>query len=195
MKGTLFIFLLTLATMFSFSQMTIKPGLGLNVTGMTVTNGTATSKADGLVGASIMFGERRFYFEPGIFWVWKSSHVTGNNSTTSEDFSTSLGGVRIPVTIGYHLPLSVGSKIGLRVFTGVSDFFITNTSADVSQLDINKSNWSWHAGAGIDIYRFYLDASYEWCLTSLQSASQATNGIQLGKTHTLYIVVGFNIRL
>jgi hypothetical protein len=195
MKRAFYISLFTLTGMFSFSQLTIKPGIGLTVTSLGVTNGSASAKPNGLIGGSVMIG-KGLYIEPGIFWVWKSSHVTSNSSSsTTQDFNTSLSGIRIPLSIGFHLLGSDSSGFHLRVFGGGSAYFITNNSAALDQVSLNKAIWAVHAGAGVDIWHLFLDASYEWSLTNLQSASQNPSSVQVGKMNSLYIVAGINLTL
>jgi hypothetical protein len=80
------------------------------------------------------------------------------------------------------------STLSLRGFGGASAFFITNVSDNIDNADINKTNFGVFAGAGLDIWKLFLDVSYEWSLTNLQDNVSA---IEVGKTNSLYLNAGF----
>ena len=166
-----------------------KPGVGLTITDWSKDgNGDVQGKAGWLLGASAQFG-KKIYFEPGIFYVGKNTEITSINSSTQlpTTIEAKLNGIRVPVSVGLQLLGSAKSSFGLRAFGGASAFFLTGVGDGLDKDDYSKTNFGLHAGAGLDITIFYLDASYEWSLTNLQDNIGA---IDFGKTRGFYLTAG-----
>lgn len=194
MKKTL-IFSLA-AGMISFTavaQTTIKPTIGINFTDITLTSGEANGKAGALVGGSIAFG-KKIYFEPGIYWAGKSTEITSSTSPNT-NFEAKLKGIRVPVTVGINLLGNEKSIVSLRGFGGASGFFITSVGDDIDENNINKTNWGLFAGAGLDLWKLFVDVSYEWSVTNLQKDISNIDQTEIGKTRSLFINAGIRINL
>jgi Outer membrane protein beta-barrel domain len=190
---SLFLFLVAMLTAGLLqAQMTIKPTAGLNFTDWSEDPISAEFKAKvgGQIGGSMMFG-KKFYIEPGIFWVGKSTELSSTSSTV-DDFKYTLSGVRVPVAVGLNLLGNSKSVISLRGFGGFSGFFVTGTGDDIDKDDINTAQWGVFAGAGLDFWIMFIDASYEWSLTDVQ---KDISNINLGQTRTIYLNTGFRIKL
>lgn len=171
------------------AQATIKPHIGVNLTDVAISTDeiSASGKAGVLAGLSVAFG-KKFYIEPGLQYVAKSTAYT---STVEPDFDQdySLKGFRVPVAVGINFLGNQKSLVTFHGFGGLSAFFVTSDNYD---FDINKANWGVFAGAGVDIWKLFLDVSYEWSLSELSSN---VNNIEIGKTRTLYIDAGIRINL
>ncbi|MBL0134264.1 MAG: PorT family protein [Chitinophagaceae bacterium] len=175
----------------SFSQTTIKPTIGLNITDFSKSDdGTAKGKVGYQFGGSIAFG-KKFYIEPGVFYVGKSTAFTISNQTNNE-FKADIKGVRVPVALGLNVLGNEKSFISVRGFGGVSGFFVTSVGDDVDKSELNSTNWGLFAGAGVDLFKFFVDMSYEWSLTDIQKDVSAIN---IGKSRTFYISAGLRINL
>jgi opacity protein-like surface antigen len=173
----------------AFAQATIKPHVGVNFTDVSLSadNTSASGKAGVLAGLSVAFG-KKFYIEPGLQYVAKSTtYTTTQAPNVEQDFS--LKGFRIPVAVGLNLLGNEKSLVTLHGFGGLSAFFVTS---DDYAFDINKTNWGVFAGAGVDIWKLFVDMSYEWSLSELSSN---VNNIEVGKTRSLYINAGFRFNL
>ncbi len=170
------------------AQTTIKPHIGVNLTDVAISTDdvSASGKAGVLAGLSVAFG-KKFYIEPGLQYVAKSTAYT---STQDPDFDQdySLKGFRVPVAVGINFLGSQKSLVTFHGFGGLSAFFVTSDNYD---FDINKTNFGLFAGAGVDIWKLFLDASYEWSLSELSNV----NNIEVGKTRSIYINAGFRINL
>ena len=118
----------------------------------------------------------------------KSTEIKGDDAGPVTD--AALKGFRVPVVLGINLLGNEKSIISLRGFGGASGFFVTSVSDDVDEDEINKTNWGVLAGAGIDIWKVFLDVSYEWSVTNLQ---KNTAEIDFGKTRSLYITAGLRL--
>ena len=175
-----------------FSQVTIKPAAGLNFTDFSKDGGPggkAQAKVGWQLGGSVAFG-KKFYWEPGIYYVGKSTQFT-STLTSSSDIKTSFSGIRLPLNVGYQLIGNEKSAATLRIFGGISGFFITS-SDNINKDSLNTSIFSLLAGAGVDIWKLFLDLSYEWSMTNIQNDIHA---IDLGKTRTVFISAGIRINL
>lgn len=167
------------------AQTTIKPGAGLNFTNVTGDGADAKGQAGWQVGASFAFGNK-FYTEPGIFYQNSSFEYTTVDSGPVTD--ASYHGIRIPLALGLNILGNSESSFGLRAFGGASSFIVTGTSSEFLDKDeISSPQWGVFAGAGLDIWIVYLDASYQWSATNLQT--DVTN-IDLGNSRGFFLTAG-----
>jgi opacity protein-like surface antigen len=170
------------------AQTTLKPHIGFNVTDVSVTGGEASGKAGFLAGLSVAFG-KKIYFEPGLQYVQKATEIIDlTNPPTTWDPETTLSGFRVPVAVGINLLGSEKTTFSLRGFGGASAFFITNTSDNIDDDNINKTNFGVFAGAGLDIWKLFVDLSYEWSLTNIQ---EDVSDVEVGKTRSFFVNAGF----
>lgn len=191
MKKILILLLSFCATVAVYAQ-TLKPGVGLNFANVTNAEDVSANGNSGWqIGASMAFGNK-FYFEPGIFFQSKSADFDSDAINNFEDVEAQFSGFRIPVAVGLNVLGNDDSTISLRVFGGGSGYFITDTSDDIKNIDVNKAQWGVFAGAGLDFWILFLDVSYEWSVTDIQ---QDINQINLGKTNGLFATAGLRLNL
>ena len=175
----------------SVSQ-TIKPGVGLNFTDVVANGGgTASGRTGWQFGASVAFGQK-IYVEPGIFYQSKSAEFSSSDNLIQPDLKADLKGIRVPFALGYNLIGNSASAASIRLFGGPSGFFVIDTGEDIDKADINSPAWGVFAGAGLDIWILFVDVSYEWSVTDVQTSF--TN-IDFGKTNGLFANAGVRIRL
>ncbi len=217
MKNLILTFLVVLVCGTLGYAQEVKLGLGLSVTDFSkVSDGESKGKVGAQFGGSIVFGEK-FYIEPGIYYVSKSTELsftedgvtdvtndvtdmamksvrlpsTGNSIVTGDyDVDAKISGIRIPVAVGLGVLGSNESLINVRAFGGFSGFFVTNTSDDVDKDSIEKTNWGVFAGAGADVWIFFLDLSYEWSLTDI---SKDIDTVDIGKQRSFFGNVGVRL--
>jgi hypothetical protein len=181
-----------LSSLSIFAQLAIKPAIGVNFTDWSKdqVTGEFKSKVGYQIGGTIAIGGH-IYFEPGIFYVQKStefvSDVSGANNT---DYN--LKGVRIPATVGINLLGSQKGLLNVRAFGGASVFFLTNAdgNSNITKDDFKDASWGLFAGAGASVSMFFVDAQYEWSLTDITKTS-----VDVGKTRTIFINAGIKIGL
>ena len=171
------------------AQFTFKPSAGLNFTDFSKKgNGDVKAKTGWQIGASAAFG-KKFYFEPGIFYVGKSTEYT-DPVTSINDFKANINGIRVPLAVGLNAIGNEKTGISLRVFGGPSAFFVTNVGDEVNKDSIENVNFGLFAGAGLDFWKVFLDLSYEWSLTNVQ---KNVSDIDLGKSRTLFVTAGIRM--
>jgi len=194
MKISLFLLLTFSLIIFvnqSYSQMEIKPAIGINFTGFSQDPENATSSAQlgWQLGGTVSFGDK-LYGEGGIFWTYKANDIS--EMDTNITLSTSLSGIRIPIIVGYHLIGNESSLIGLRAFGGASITIISNVDVeDLSKDDFTSPTYGVFLGAGVNFTMFFLDLKYEWSLSDVSSISS----FDVGKARTLFINGGVRISL
>lgn len=174
-----------------FSQIEIKPAIGINFTGFSQDPENATSSAQlgWQLGGTVSFGDK-LYGEGGIFWVYKANDIS--ETDTNITFSTSLSGVRIPIMVGYHLLGSEGDFLGLRVFGGASLTIVSNVDAEnLSKDDFTSPTYGAFIGAGVDLSLFFLDLKYEWSLSDVSNISS----FDVGQARTFFINAGVRLSL
>ena len=184
---SLSVFLLAVIT--GFSQATIKPSVGVSFNNFSETStGDVKGQAGFQIGGSVAFG-KKFYIEPGVYYATKSTEFTYSSSpstTISED--ALIKGIRVPVAVGVGVLGNEKSLVSLRAFGGGSGFFVTGVGDALDKDNITSPTWGVFAGAGLDFWIMFAEASYEWSLTNV--TTDVAN-IDLGKSRTLFFTVGF----
>jgi hypothetical protein len=192
MKNLFLIILLSIGLGKVCVSQTIKPGVGLNFTDVVGNgDGTASGRTGWQFGASVAFG-KKIYVEPGIFYQSKSANFSSSDQLSDPDLKADFKGIRVPFALGYNLIGNSESKASLRLFGGPSGFFVIDTGDNINKDDINSPAWGVFAGAGLDIWILFVDVSYEWSVTDVQTSF--TN-IDFGKTNGLFANAGVRIRL
>ena len=190
MKKIKVLVFLLFSCVIAFAQGTvIKPAIGINFMDFSKdpSTGTVKSQVGWELGGTVMFGKKKWYFEPGIFFVHRSSEYS---DSLVNDMEFNIQGIRIPLGVGVNI-LQSKSMVNVRATGGTSVFLLTKIK-DLDLDDFNKAQWGLFAGAGVDISLFFLDLKYEWSLTNLQSD---IDDIDIGKSRSLFIDAGVRIRL
>jgi hypothetical protein len=171
------------------AQLELRPAIGLTFTDVSQdpAGGEAQGRVGWQLGGTVAYG-KKLYVEGGAFYAKKSTEFS--SSTPDPDLTTSLSGIRIPVTIGYHLLGSEKNPFGLRLFGGGSAFFVTSVDAPgLTEDDFESPTYGVFAGAGVDIMIFFLDLQYEWSLTDVSSVST----VDVGQSRSFYANAGVRI--
>jgi len=179
------------SVMSAHSQIAIKPAVGVNVTDFSQdpSTGETNGKVGYQLGGSVAFG-KRFYIEPGLFFVKKSTEVI-NNANQAADITYDISGIRIPLTLGLNLMGDTKSLVGFRIFGGASAFMLTKIE-DLDKDDFNTASFGVYAGAGVNVSLVFVEASYEWSLTDVQ---KDVSQIDIGQSRSVFINLGVRIPL
>lgn len=177
------------AGMYAQAQV-FKPGVGLNFTDFTTNSGNASAKAGWQIGASMAFGDK-FYFEPGVYYVGKSSTYSDPNNANQDDFKADFNGFRVPVAVGLNILGNTESTFTLRAFGGGSAFILTGVGDSFDKDNFKTASYGVFAGAGIDFSILFVDLAYEWSVTDLSEVST----VDIGKSRGLYATAGLRFRL
>ncbi len=175
----------------AYSQVELKPAIGINVSNVSKDpdTGNAKGQVGYQVGASVLIGEK-FYVDPGIFFVKKSTQFV-EEGTSPQELKLNMSGIRIPVAVGYHLLGNEESLAALRILGGGSAFFMTSVDAEgANKEDFKSPSWGLFAGAGLDIWILFLDVKYEWSLTDVSSVTD----FDIGKYRSFYSNLGVRIK-
>lgn len=194
------LFLSSLVTA-GFSQLELKPAIGINVASFK-SNPKFDSKNDSLVaasragyqiGASLAIG-RKLYIEPGIFYNKMNQSFTPTNlENEKSEFTFSPSYLRIPVNFGFQFIGSTNSLAGLRIYLGPSMFIplnVKDNSYPIVKSDLKSPQVDFSVGAGLNVWLLFLDVSYGWGLT----AQFKDDPIQ-AKMQAFYGNIGFRFKL
>ena len=172
------------------AQFSLKPTAGINVSSATKNpdSGEAKGKVGYQFGASAVWG-RKFYVEPGVYF--QQINVEYTSSTDEElNFDKKTKGIRVPVQLGFNVLGNRASDVNIHIFGGASGYFVTGVDGNVPEDEIESPQWGAIAGAGVDLWLFFLDIKYEWSLTDITSVTQ----FDIGKTHAFYVNAGVRFR-
>lgn len=198
-KNIIFTLILALTLTAGYSQLDLKPSVGLTVAKFD-SNPVFEAEDDSLVtngkvgyqfGASLCIG-RKLYVEPGVFYTKLTQDMTPTNVEKSE-FTYSAGFVRIPVNFGFQFIGSTTSFAGLKIFLGPSMLIpvgIKENDYTLAKEDVTSPQFDIAAGAGINVWFIFLDISYGWGLTP-----QFVDDPIEAKMQSLYVNLGFRFKL
>lgn len=151
---------------------------------------TIDSKGSYQFGADIIWG-KWIYFNTGIYSLSLTS--TYNNSFNNVTDNVRFNSLKLPFYVGLRLiPPSLESKVNARVFAGPSLTVMRNVKSDdvyISPSDYNVVLWGGNIGAGVDFFRFFAEAGYEFGLTNLYE-----NTTFFGTTKASYFWANVGIR-
>ena len=189
MKHIFTLVLLSLTTIV-FGQWSLKPTVGINLTDASkdTDNHVSKGKVGWQFGATALFG-KKFYVEPGVFYQQQSVEFT-HSTDTELNIDHKMTGIRIPVSIGYHLLGAESTDLNIRIFGGGSGYFVTGTDGDLDKDDITSPQWGVYAGAGVDFWLMFLDLKYQWSVTDITSITT----FDVGQSRTFFANLGFRFR-
>ena len=190
MKNLIMFLGLTLAVSTLSAQTEIKPTIGINFANVSgdPENGTVKGTAGWQIGGSVEFGNK-VYGEIGVLYVKESSEFT-STSPDYEDLDFNQKGFRIPVNIGWNILGSMESDFNIHAIGGGSAYFLTGSDG-LDKDDLEGTQWGVFAGAGVDLWIFFIDLTYEWSLTDVETVTE----FNLGKTHAFFANAGVRFRL
>ena len=198
-KNLIFIPLLSLLALTSFSQIELKPAIGLTVAKFDsnpvfeVNDDSISTKAKAgyQFGASLAIG-RKLYVEPGVYYTRLTQDMNPTNIEKSK-FTYSASFVRIPVNFGFQFIGSTSSFAGLRIYLGPSMLIpvsIKENDYPIVKDDVTGPQFDISVGAGLNVWLLFLDVSYGWGLTP-----QYINDPIEAKMQSFYANLGFRFKL
>jgi hypothetical protein len=135
-------------------------------------------------------------FQPEFYYASKKGEISissVNNELTFPDtsFVTSVKSFDLPLLVRLRLlNFDVGN---IYAIGGPVVSFTKEGSADpdLMEYEFNKSNWTMMVGGGVEFWRVFVDARYEWSLSN----SAASKSPDLGEMfyNMLTVSVGFKI--
>lgn len=198
-KHLIFTFLLTIALVAGYSQLELKPAVGMTVASfdsdplfeMQDDSLVTSGKVGYQFGASLAIG-RKLFVEPGVFYTRFNQNMDPAY-TDSSNFTYGPSFIRIPVNFGFQFIGSTSSFAGLKIFIGPSMLIPTGVkenSYGIVKEDVTSPQFDISVGAGLNVWFLFLDVSYGWGLTP-----QYVDDPIEAKMKSLYVNMGFRFRL
>ncbi len=160
---------------------------GSNFSELPVTDGFSSKYAAGyFVGAMARFDFKRFYIQNEILYSEKSSKIENTSITGSKN--AKWRSLEMPLLIGYKI-IDV-STLNVRVFGGgVYSYVLDENISSLNQLKdsytkFNKSNIGYQVGAGVEMWKFTLDFTYQGGLNNISKEFSS-------KTNSFNVSVGY----
>ncbi|MBN1252823.1 MAG: PorT family protein [Bacteroidales bacterium] len=168
----------------------IKPGIGFNYTSFNndPLSYEKTGRLGFQLGGSVAFGET-IYFEPGIYWVRNNYEL--KDVDLNVDFKNDISSIRIPLFVGINVVGDAAEERNFHIFAGPAISFVTDVNTGDTGLttdDFNKFLWGANLGAGLSLWKMYVDVGYEWGLNDLFKDDPNNT-----KTKGLWVNVGFRL--
>jgi hypothetical protein len=198
-KNIFLTILLSSLAITGFAQLELKPAFGINAARFdsdpVFSDGAdsilTSSRAGYQAGASLAIG-RKLYVEPGIFYTRLVQDMAPSDVEKTE-FVYSADYIRIPVNFGFRFIGNTTSFASLKIFVGPSMFIpvgVKENDYPVAKEDIKSPQFDFSAGAGLNIWLFFLDVSYGWGLTP-----QYKDDPIEAKMQAFYANLGFRFKL
>jgi opacity protein-like surface antigen len=204
MTMTLLVGILSVATAQKHSRadyfrVGIKGGVNLSSVKVASVSANLENKTGYQVGAFARIG-RTIFIQPEVYFSAKEVNVDVLNSLTTNQGVVGFSQKSLDV------PVLLGIKLGpIRVLAGpVATYAIsasTNPDAAVksyfsgsSQDVINRSNFSYQAGVGVDILNLSLDLRYEGAMSELKNTIAVPSGFNYSQKPSYFqATLGFRI--
>ncbi len=183
------------------AQITIKPAFGLNASRLSTDPGNW--KHDGRLGfqfgGSVAIG-KKFYVEPGIFWMKNNADIThtGDGGSGPTKFNHNISMIRVPVFAGFNILGNEESLADLRVFLGPAMNIVTGINNSEDHPDSPKKEdyksviWGGDIGLGVSVWWLFLDAGYEFGFSKVYKDNDKFGS---AKASGLWTNLGVRIRL
>ena len=157
---------------------------GSNYSELPVTDGFSSKYAAGyFAGAMARFDFKRFYIQNEILYSEKSSKIEKTSLSTSKN--AKWRSLEMPLLIGYKV-IDL-STLNVRVFGGgVYSYVLDENISSLNQLKnsykkFDKSNISYQVGAGVEMWKFTLDFTYQGGLNNVSKEfSSKPNSFNIG---------------
>jgi len=181
------------------AQLEIKPTVGINLSKVNSNPAGTTTKAKigYQFGGSLMFGNR-LYLSPGIYYYQQVTQYVINNpngNTTAITTDEKFAGVKIPVLLGFKfIDPATDPLFNVRVFAGPSALF--NTTHTFSEgfgndeIKWKKNTWGAQIGAGIDVAFLFVEAGYEFGLSTPYEGDSVSDNFKDVKHNTFVLNAG-----
>lgn len=160
---------------------------GSNYSELPVSDGVSSKYAVGyFAGVMGRFDFKRFYVQNEILYSEKSSKIDQTSSAGSKN--ATWRSIEMPLVIGYKVVDL--SALNVRVFGGgVYSYVLDENFSSVNQLKdsykkFDKSNIGYQVGAGIEMWKFTVDLTYQG---GLNNFSKEFNS----KSNSFNISVGY----
>jgi len=165
MKKTALTLLLNALLFNIFSQIKVNPKIGINLSNFTQHNEIfeSTAKFGFGAGVDVRIGGR-LYFTPGLYYLSSTTEIKKIDKITVNEVIT-FNTIELPLSIGFNIIdkdlIKVAIKIGIEgaYFANISE--IQALTTNISEDDIERLNWGYQFGAGIDLKRFTFDLKYD----------------------------------
>lgn len=159
------------------AQFTLKPYVGANSSKLSSDFQNEEFKA-GLgyqFGVDLLIG-RRIYLQPGLNYELSKVGVRGSGDISDLKISR----INLPIMLGIKLfREDVDKYFDVRVFTGPTASFLADfdggSGLGITRSEIKNFNLAWNAGAGVDLFMFFLDIAYKWDVNDFFSSGQESS--------------------
>lgn len=157
---------------------------GSNFSELPVSDDFTSKHAVGyFVGAMARFDFKRFYIQNEILYSEKSSKIDKISGTGSKN--AKWKSIEVPLVIGYKVVDLAG--LNVRFFAGgVYSYILDENFLSLNQLKdsyrkFDKSNIGYQVGAGVEVWKFTVDFTYQGGLNNVnKNFSSKPNSFNVG---------------
>lgn len=146
-----------------------------------------TKKKFGMEAGIFMRMGDRFFFQPEVNYVFKSSTITGAWEELNNNFELKQHFISVPALLGYHFINNENFRFRLTLGPRF-DFKIADNN-ESSSWESGKVQWGGQIGAGIDFWRFALDFNY--CIAADRFRNINTSESQTKMANMFILSLGF----
>lgn len=131
---------------------------------------------------------RRFYFESGVYYSFRSTNFKDFKEEIQESFEIGQHFIDVPLLLGYKIVsrpnfnfrIFIGPRVGLRIgsnYDNIDDM-------------IGYAQWGGQAGLGIDFWRFTFDVKYDISASKFKEYDEDT----FWKQNMFNMALGFKFK-
>lgn len=160
-KNILTTLFLTALLTTAFSQFKVNPKIGINLSNFTQHDEVFESTAKFGFGAGIDFRiGGRLYFAPGLYYLSSSTKIKKIENVTFNEI-IKFNTFEIPLTVGFNIINKDDLKVSIKAGIEGAYYSSTKDLSAINKDDLEKLNWGFQFGAGLDVKRFTFDLKYD----------------------------------
>ncbi len=159
-----------------------------------LTDPESTIKAGFQGGAFLRVNIKKLYLSPAVYYSLRQTEASGEFNGLAADWETTHHSLDVPLQVGYNIVDIPMFK--LRAQTGPVLVFNFASETEVAGVtfnndpDFSTAQLGWRIGAGVDVWKFTLDAGYEFGVTDISDSELYGNDTR-NRANVIYALIGF----
>ena len=159
----------------------------------------STHKAGFQGGAFLRVNIKKLYLSPAVYYTLRQSEASAELGGSSIDiWETTTHSLDVPLQVGYNIVKVPFFKLRAQTgpvlsFNFASETEYAETLTVQEDPDFSTAALGWRIGAGVDVWKFTLDAGYEFGVTDVADAEFYGGNDTRNRANVIYALIGFKL--
>lgn len=159
----------------------------------------STHKAGFQGGAFLRVNIKNLYLSPAVYYTLRQTEASAElTGSTIDVWETTTHSLDVPLQVGYNFVDIPSFKLRAQTgpvlsFNFASETEYANSITVQDDPDFNTAALGWRIGAGVDVWKFTLDAGYEFGMTDVADAEFYGGNDTRNRANVIYALIGFKL--